>query len=558
MKGEGVGGLPELPDVWAPVGLADLPEGLVTAFRARDWRSVKQELSTVMDGSITDGAYGRELLQLVLALPANLDPVLDRYRAAAMVDHGDWDGLRITLPSQTVELLPGAGIREILTANVDRMSLPAGKELQLRGVFEIYEYQARRSMGAIRHWAQRIAGVYPESMWSRQDIALGRHLRYRQLHDTLLLAIGESQAGCLPVASALATEASRLGDEREPLRAVASDLGGLVQLGLGEQNDFELAIPARICEPTGPSPMGAWEMLFYVTPLLALRDDESLGWSARLSGYIAARLAAPRWQLQADSWRVAADLRAGAAGNKTELAGLVARARRATPGLKALPIFLSGYAERRYDAFEDAERLARQSGNVWLQISALAWMASLDPRPSVGRRLRRLLELTGWRRLVLVPTEIAADAALGMTSLGERSEAILEFALTADRPNVTTELVTRYIDDATTAAETRIAAVNALGHVGTTHAREILRRLGLRRDEVGRAAARVADKPGVGLSEREIEVLSLAGDGMTNKQIADKLFLSPHTVARHLSNARGKLGASNRAEAAVLLRRPSE
>ena len=461
MRGEGVGGLPELPDVWAPVGVADLPAALVAAFRAHDWPAVKDELSTVMDGSITDGAYGRELLQLVLALPAGLDTVLDRYRAAAMVDHGDWDGLRVTLPSQ-VEPLPGAGIREILTANVDRMSLPVGSELQLRGVFEIYEYQARRSMGAIRRWAERIAGVYPESMWSRQDIALGRHLRYRQLHDTLVLAIGESQAGRLTVASALATEASRLGDEREPLRAVASDLGGLVRLGMGERNDFELAIPARICEPTGPSPMGTWEMLFYVTPLLALRDDDSLGWSARLSGYIAARLASPRWQLQADSWRVAADLRAGAAGNKTELAGLVARARRATPGLKSLPIFLSGYAERRYDAFEDAERLARQSGNLWLQISALAWMASLDPHPSVGRRLRRLLELTGWRRLVLVPTEIAADAALGMTSLGERSEAILELALTADRPNVTTELVTRYLDDATTAEETRIAAVNAL------------------------------------------------------------------------------------------------
>ena len=145
-----------------------------------------------------------------------------------------------------------------------------------------------------------------------------------------------------------------------------------------------------------------------------------------------------------------------------------------------------------------------------------------------------------------------------MTSIGERSEAILELALTANRPNVTTELVTRYIDDSITPEEMRITAVNALGRVGTTHAREILRRLAQRRDEVGRVAASVADKPGVGLSEREIEVTSLAGDGMTNKQIADKLFLSPHTVARHLSNARGKLGASNRAEAAVLLRRPSE
>lgn len=511
-----------------------------------------------MDGAITDGAYGRELLQLVLALPSGVDPVLDRYRAAAMVDHGDWDGVRSALPHQTIEPLQTAGIREIVTSNVDRTTLPAGDEMQLRAVFEIYEYQARRSMGAIRHWAERIAGVYPESVWTRKDIALGRHLRYRQLHDTLLRAIGESQAGRLPVASALASEANRLGDEREPLRAVAADLGGLVRLGMGERGDFDLQIPARICEPTGPSPMGAWEMLFYVIPLLTLRDDDSLAWSARLSGYIAARLASPRWQLQADSWRVAADLREGTAGKKTELAGLVARSRRATPGLKSLPVFLSGYADKRYEAFEDAERLARQSGNVWLQVSALAWMASIDPRQLAARRLCTLLEITGWRRLALVPTEIAADAALGMTSVGERSVAILELALTANRPNVTTELVTRYIDDPTTKEDTRIAAVNALGRVGTTHAREILRRLGQRRDEVGRVASRIANKPGVGLSEREIEVISLAGDGLTNKQIADKLFLSPHTVARHLSNAKGKLGASNRAEAAVLLRRPSE
>ena len=188
----------------------------------------------------------------------------------------------------------------------------------------------------------------------------------------------------------------------------------------------------------------------------------------------------------------------------------------------------------------------------------MAWMSALDPQPLVGQRLRRLLELTGWRRLVLVPTEIAADAALGMTSLGERSEAVLELALTADRPNVTTELVTRYIDDGTTPEETRIAAVNALGRVGTMHAREILRRLSQRKDAIGRVARGVTDKPGVGLSEREIEIITLAGMGMTNRQIADKLFLSPHTVARHLQNARGKLGASNRAEAAVLLRRPSE
>ena len=552
-----MGALPELPDVWASVGMASLPKTLSAAFEAGDWERVRLELRTLMDTAITDGAYGRALLQLVLALPEGVDQVFDRYRVSALLDHGDWDGLRSAVP-QDSEPREVRGMREVLTAGVEKIAIPEWHELYERRLFEIYEFQARRAMGSMRHWAQQIAGVYPESFWLREDVAIGRHLRYRQLHDTMMLSIGESQAGRLEVAHSLATEASRVGDEGEHLRVVAHDLAGLVKLGMGQRHDFDLHVPARICEPTGPSPIGTWEMLFYLTPLLPLRDDDSLGWSARLSGYIAARLAAPRWQLQADTWRVANDLRAGAAGNKTELAGLVARSRRASPGLKALPTYLSGYAQRRFEAFEDAERLARQSGNVWLQISAMTWMSALDPRAVVARRLRKLIEITGWRRPVLVPTEIAADAALGMTSLGERSEAILEMALTADRPNVTTELITRYIDDPVTAPATRIAAVNALARVGTTHAREILARLSQRRDEVGTTAARVADRPGIGLSEREIEVLSLAGDGMTNRQIADKLFLSPHTIARHLANARGKLGASNRAEAAVLLRRPSD
>src|SRR6185503_6992573 len=151
-------------------------------------------------------------------------------------------------------------------------------------------------------------------------------------------------------------------------------------------------------------------------------------------------------------------------------------------------------------------------------------------------------------RPVLVPSEVAADAALGLTSMGERSEAVLEMALAADRPNVTTELVGRYLDDGELDRARRLAAVDALARIGTTHARELLARLAQRRDDVGSAASNAAQRPALGLSQREIEVLTFAGNGLTNKQIADKLFLSHHTVARHLANARAKLGASNRAE----------
>ena len=547
------GALPELPDVWAPVGTDELPTRLVEAFHAGDWTAVKQELSTVMDGAITDGVFGRQLLQLVMALPSGVDSVFDRYRAAAMLDHGDWDGIRATADRLTIEPRAFKGLRDILTATVEQEALPAFEEEHERNLFEVYEYESRRAMGSLRHWAQRVSGRFPQALWTREDVAIGRHLRYRQLQDTAMLAVCESQAGRLEVAHALASEAQRMGDPGEPIQSLVDDLVGLTRLAMGDRGDFQLRVPERICRRTGPSPLGSWELLMYEMPLLALRGDNAVSWAAQLAGYIAARIASPRWQLQADSWRVAGELRSG--GNRTELLGLVARARRAAPGLKALPTYLHGVSTHRFETFAEAARLARRSGNVWLQISAMTWMSALDPQERLARQLRVLLEITGWRRLALVPSEIAADAAIGMTSRGERSTAIVEMALTADRPNVTTELVTKYIDDPHTPNATRQSAVNALSRVGTTHAREILSRLAQRRDDVGQAARKTSDGPTYGLSEREIEVLSLAADGLTNKQIGEKLFLSPHTIARHLANARAKLGASNRAEAAVLLHR---
>jgi DNA-binding NarL/FixJ family response regulator len=51
------------------------------------------------------------------------------------------------------------------------------------------------------------------------------------------------------------------------------------------------------------------------------------------------------------------------------------------------------------------------------------------------------------------------------------------------------------------------------------------------------------------LSPREREVLALIARGATNKEIADDLFLSPHTVKDHTSSLYRKLDVRNRAEA---------
>lgn len=49
------------------------------------------------------------------------------------------------------------------------------------------------------------------------------------------------------------------------------------------------------------------------------------------------------------------------------------------------------------------------------------------------------------------------------------------------------------------------------------------------------------------LSEREIEIITLIAEGLTNVQIAEHLFLSPHTVTTHRKNIMSKLGVKNTA-----------
>ena len=53
------------------------------------------------------------------------------------------------------------------------------------------------------------------------------------------------------------------------------------------------------------------------------------------------------------------------------------------------------------------------------------------------------------------------------------------------------------------------------------------------------------------LTAREREVAALVADGLTNGQLAERLFISPKTAAVHVSNILAKLGLSTRAEIAA-------
>jgi DNA-binding CsgD family transcriptional regulator len=87
--------------------------------------------------------------------------------------------------------------------------------------------------------------------------------------------------------------------------------------------------------------------------------------------------------------------------------------------------------------------------------------------------------------------------------------------------------------------------------------RPLCDRLGARSaiDSADILAARIADAPTdassypAGLSAREVEVLRLVAQGLTNPQVAERLYLSPRTVEQHLRSIYNKLGVSTRAAA---------
>jgi DNA-binding NarL/FixJ family response regulator len=66
----------------------------------------------------------------------------------------------------------------------------------------------------------------------------------------------------------------------------------------------------------------------------------------------------------------------------------------------------------------------------------------------------------------------------------------------------------------------------------------------------GQAAAGTRDESASDLTARELEVLTLVADRLSNKQIASRLVISEHTVKNHLKNILSKLHLRSRREAA--------
>jgi DNA-binding NarL/FixJ family response regulator len=78
--------------------------------------------------------------------------------------------------------------------------------------------------------------------------------------------------------------------------------------------------------------------------------------------------------------------------------------------------------------------------------------------------------------------------------------------------------------------------------------RALLRRVAPETD----ASTSFAGSTGFDLTPRELEVLRLLADGLDQDEIAQRLFITPKTVATHIERILGKLGVRSRAQAVAL------
>ena len=180
-------------------------------------------------------------------------------------------------------------------------------------------------------------------------------------------------------------------------------------------------------------------------------------------------------------------------------------------------------------AIADAYRLASAVLQPWItdELAFWVWRATETIGPLATQETPYVMQMTGrWQ-----------EAAKAWAEIGSPYEQAIALMDSDDPP---------YLLDALEILDGLQAAPAA------AKVRRQLRRLGVTR--VPRGPRKQTRSHPAGLTPRQTDVLELVADGLTNADIAARLFVSPKTVDHHVSALLSKLGASSRQEAVAIAR----
>jgi LuxR family maltose regulon positive regulatory protein len=204
--------------------------------------------------------------------------------------------------------------------------------------------------------------------------------------------------------------------------------------------------------------------------------------------------------------------------------------------------------ERHLSADRESKRLMSVDYLAFLRI--LIAQGRLDEAQIL---LDPIIEMTEQRGHTTRLIEILILKALASEASGETSEAMeaIEQALTVAEPG---GFIRIFVDEGPPMAKLLYEAISR--RISPRYAGRLLAAFPDTKPEQITSPKRPAlefelIEP---LSEREIEVLHLISEGMTNKEIASKLFLSLNTIKVHTRNINSKLGTHNRTESVARAR----
>jgi two-component system, NarL family, response regulator LiaR len=185
--------------------------------------------------------------------------------------------------------------------------------------------------------------------------------------------------------------------------------------------------------------------------------------------------------------------------------------------------------------------------------------AFLETRPDITV----VAEAGSGEEAVRLAAEHAPDVALMDLIMPGMDGVEATRRLTAQSPRTSVIMLTSYHDDEHVFPAIRAGALSyVLKEIGPDELADAVRKAAAGEAVLHpRVAARVVrelhgarrDEPNVfrQLSDRELEVLKLIADGLSNAEIASRLYVSEKTVKSHVSNILGKLHLVDRTQAAV-------
>ncbi len=292
-----------------------------------------------------------------------------------------------------------------------------------------------------------------------------------------------------------------------------------------------------LCERGSGVAMLGWSYIALVKVMFAEQDFVGVD---RVLQKLEALAQAPAWvSAGATAWKA----RAWLAQGRLEAASHLLRERGLTVNDEPSLLHLEAYIVlARLLIAQGIERSSRADvavGRTSESASHLVSRASDDAVPLL-LRLRREAETAGWAVKLI---QILILLALAYYARGEVEEGLetLNQALILAEPE---ELVRVFLDEGEPVVD-------------------MLRRAAYRRDasgyinqllSVANAESGAPVPPPDPLSERELEVLALIAEGLTNKEIGDRLFITTGTVKVHASHIYRKLGVSGRIQAVAWAR----